>query len=226
MKGVIVRNVIRGLVVTGLLSISGLGCQNSLYSENQGLRTQNLELQQQLDEANRQKLAHVAPAPLPAPVQASAPTPAVTVESPAPAPLAPAPAPTKTDLGTLEVTHDAVAGTTTVNLPSDIFFSSGQAVLRPEAQKSLAKVVTALKKDYAGKPIRILGNTDSDPIVKSHWKSNKELSEKRADAVRDYLVSKGVARDRIATEGLGDSKPKSPTDKAKNRRVELVVMTK
>ncbi|HWE02668.1 MAG TPA: OmpA family protein [Tepidisphaeraceae bacterium] len=217
--------VIRGLLVSAVLSVAGLGCQNKMYTENQDLRQQNLELQQQLDEANRQKMAHATPPPIPAPVQAAAP--ATPVFEPAPAPVAPAPAPApRPDFGNLEVTRDTAAGTTTVNLPSDVSFSSGQAVLLPEAKKSLAKVASALKKEYSGKPVRILGNTDSDPIVKSHWKSNQELSEKRADAVRDYLVSKGISSDRITTEGLGDTNPKSKNDKAKNRRVELVVLTR
>ncbi|HZK81516.1 MAG TPA: OmpA family protein [Humisphaera sp.] len=220
------RNVIRGLILSGLLGVAGLGCQSSLYSENKDLRTQNLELQQQLDEANRQKMAHATPPPVSTPVPAAAPTPPVVVEQ-APVPTPPAPTPSaRPDLGNLEVTHDTAAGTTTVNLPSDVSFSSGQAVLLPEAKKSLVKVVSALKKEYNGKPVRIVGNTDSDPIVKSHWKSNQELSEKRADAVRNYLVSKGIPANRITVEGLGDTNPKSKTDKAKNRRVELVVLTR
>ena len=142
-----------------------------------------------------------------------------------PAPVTNAPAP-KPDMGGLEVTQDLAAGTTTVNLPSDVFFASGAAMLLPESKKSLSKVISALKKDYAGKPIRIEGYTDSDPIRKSHWKNNQELSEKRAEAVRDYLVSKGIDASRFSTEGLGDSKPKSKSDKAKNRRVELVVLSR
>lgn len=220
------RSVFHGLIVSTFAACFGLGCQNKMYSENQDLRNQNLELQQQLDEANR-RTAVATVAPTAPAVPAAAVTPRYVEPAPqpapAPAPVAPAPRP---DLGGLEVTHDAVAGTTTVNLPSDIFFSPGQAVLQADAKKSLSKVASALKKEFAGKPIRIEGNTDSDPIVKSHWKSNQELSEKRAEAVRDYLVSKGISGSRITTEGLGDTNPKSKKDKSANRRVELVVMTR
>ena len=169
--------------------------------------------------------------PLPPPVTVSATSPraiestAPPVSSVTPEPVVAAP-PVKPDLGGIQVTHDAVAGTTTMHLPSDVFFGSGQALLLPEAKKSLTKVIAALKKDYAAKPIRIEGHTDSDPIHKSKWKSNQELSEKRAEAVRDFLASKGVPAGRITIVGLGDTKPKSTTNKAKNRRVELVVMTK
>lgn len=225
------RSIFRGIFRIGaagvLLSLGGLGCQNKMLEENQGLKAQNLELQQKLDESGRQRAALAAlPAPSPA-VQVSYPTPkvepTVTPEPPVVA-APPRPAPTP-DLGGIQVTHDVAAGTTTMHLPSDVFFGSGQALLLPEAKKSLAKVIAALKKDYAAKPIRIEGHTDSDPIHKSKWKSNQELSEKRAEAVRDYLVSKGVPANRITTEGLGDTKPKSKAVKKENRRVELVVLT-
>jgi len=215
---------LRGTLAALLLTVAGVGCQNKVVSERDELYRQNQELQQQLDEANRARAAQaVQPAIAPAPaMQASASAPLVEPAStPAPAPKAVRP-----DLGNLEVTHDAVAGTTTVNLPSDVFFGPGKAELLPEAKKSLSKVISALKKEYASKPVKVQGNTDSDPIVKSHWKSNQELSERRADAVRDYLVSKGIDADRITTEGFGDTKPKSKSDKAKNRRVELVVLTR
>src|SRR6185437_3256159 len=154
MKGVIVRHILRSALVGTILSVAGFGCQNKVLDENKDLRVQNLELQQQLDESNRQKQAQAAlPAPLPAApvVQVSAPSPR-QIESTAPpvvesvTPTAPQPKP---DMGGLEVTRDLVAGTTTVNLPSDVFFGAGQATLLPEAKKSLGKVITALKKDYA-----------------------------------------------------------------------------
>jgi flagellar motor protein MotB len=69
------------------------------------------------------------------------------------------------------------------------------------------------------------GHTDSDPIKVSQWKSNQELSEARADAVKKYLVSKGVDANSVSTSGLGSSRPKS-NDKAANRRVEIVVVTR
>ena len=67
------------------------------------------------------------------------------------------------------------------------------------------------------------GHTDSTPIRVSNWKSNQELSEARAAAVKDYLISKGVPASRITTKGWGDTKPRS-TDLAKNRRVEIVLL--
>ena len=104
-----------------------------------------------------------------------------------------------------------------------MFFDPGANTIRPPAKTSLDKVAAALKKDYAGKRVRVEGHTDSDPIKKSKWKSNQELSEARAMSVRDYLVKKGVDAGSITTLGYGADKPKG-SDKSRNRRVEIVVL--
>jgi flagellar motor protein MotB len=72
----------------------------------------------------------------------------------------------------------------------------------------------------------VQGHTDADPIVHSKWSSNMELSKVRAEAVRKYLVEKGLDGGSIISEGFGESKPKDPRDKSKNRRVEIVVVTR
>jgi flagellar motor protein MotB len=125
----------------------------------------------------------------------------------------------------LETTADPNAGTVTVNLPGDIFFNSGDATIRTPAQDSLKKVAATLKKDkaYAGKPIRVEGHTDSDPIKKSKWKSNQELSEARAKAVKDYLAKQGIDSKLMTAVGHGADMPKG-ADKSRNRRVEVVVL--
>ncbi len=197
----------------GLLTFLVAGCDNKVMDENRDLHRQNVELQAQLDEAQRAREAQPAPAPV---VQ----TPPAPVPAPAPAPVAP---PTKPDLGPLVVTEDAKAGTTTVSLPGDVFFDSGRDVIKDSAKGSLDKVVAALRKQYAGKAVRIEGYTDTDPIVHSHWKSNKELSDARATAVSDYLIAHGIDGSRITTKGYGDTKPKAT--KALSRRVEVVVIT-
>jgi chemotaxis protein MotB len=128
-------------------------------------------------------------------------------------------------LSGLDVTENKAAGTTTVNFLGDALFDSGKATLKETAKANLDKVAAALKKQYAGKQVRVEGHTDSDPIVHSKWKSNMELSKARADAVRDYLVKKGVDAAIVSTQGYGESKPKG-ADKAKNRRVEIVVVSR
>lgn len=198
------------------------GCSSRMHDENQQLHEQNRELQAQLD-AQRARGASddgsaevVQPAPQPAaPAQpAPASQPAVTRTPPAPPHIE----------GT-ETTTDVVAGTMTVRVPGDVLFDPGKATVREQAKGTLDKVAAALKRDYSGKTIRVEGHTDSDPIKVSKWKSNQELSEARADAVRKYLVSKGVESGTITVKGFGADRPKGQ-DKTANRRVEIVVVTR
>ena len=216
------------VLAVGALMVAGLvGCRNRVAEERDALWQQNREQQAALDrqnaeleaerEANRRAAAAAAiPAP-PPPVTAPTPqppAPPVRVEAPEP----------KTDLGgDVGVESDPSAGTVTLNLSSDIFFDAGAATIKTSAKKSLDKVAAALKKDYAGKDVRVEGHTDSDPIRRSKWKSNQELSEARAKAVRDYLVKQGVDSGALSMVGYGSEKPRG-ADKAKNRRVEVVVL--
>jgi flagellar motor protein MotB len=88
-------------------------------------------------------------------------------------------------------------------------------------RKELDRIASKLTKNYRGAAIRIEGHTDSDPIKRSKWSSNDALSQARADAVKKYLVSKGVSASRLESIGYGSSQPKGT--KATSRRVEIVV---
>ena len=110
----------------------------------------------------------------------------------------------------------------TVAVPGDVLFSAGAATIRDDAKGTLDKVARSLKSDYDGKRIQIQGHTDSDPIKYSTWKSNQELSVARANAVKAYLVKKGVDAQSITTQGFGAERPKGK-DKSINRRVDIVV---
>lgn len=110
-----------------------------------------------------------------------------------------------------------------VHIPGDVLFSPGKADLTANARKTLAQVAKALNSaEHKGHQIRVEGHTDTDPIKKSKWKDNQQLSEARADAVAAYLQTAGVAGGRLSTIGYGDSKPKAT--KALSRRVEVVVL--
>ncbi len=109
---------------------------------------------------------------------------------------------------------------TTIRVTGDVLFAPGQATLKTEAKQSLSKLASMIKTKYAGKPINVIGYTDSDPIRHSKWKSNEELSNARADAVEKYLASVGVKNHMVAL-GKGAANPQ-PT-KAQSRRVEVVV---
>lgn len=102
-----------------------------------------------------------------------------------------------------------------------INFDTGKATLRPESEAVLEEV----RKLAAGHPdlkLRIEGHTDNA----GNAAANRKLSQDRANAVRTWLVAKGVKPAQLTAAGLGDTRPAADngTDegRAKNRRVELV----
>ena len=117
-------------------------------------------------------------------------------------------------------------------LGGDLLFSSGMATLTAGGQKALAGIVVELKAKHSGQVVRVYGYTDSDPIVKTRklWKDNLDLSANRAMAVARYLISKGIKRDLVETVAMGASRPVdnsgTKAGKARNRRVEIVVVRK
>lgn len=113
-------------------------------------------------------------------------------------------------------------GLLTVRVQGDILFAPGKADLKASARKTLSQIVEVLKREYPGNAIRIGGYTDSDPIRKSKWKNNEELSLARANAVRTYLRQQGISASRLFAAGYGSTNPR-PT-KAQSRRVEIVVV--
>ncbi|MGR8919171.1 MAG: OmpA family protein [Gammaproteobacteria bacterium] len=101
-------------------------------------------------------------------------------------------------------------------------FDTNSARLRPESGAILDRAVKVLM-DNASVHVRVEGHTDS----RGSAEYNRQLSERRAQSVVDYLVSKGIAVDRLAAIGYGESAPVAPNDTKenmfKNRRVELEV---
>lgn len=113
-------------------------------------------------------------------------------------------------------------GEVTAMIESDLLFDSGKSILKTQAKRTLDAVASVLNTSYAGRPIRIAGHTDSDPIRKSGHKSNHHLGFERAYAVRAYLASKDVAASRMYIASYGPDRGK-PT-KVQSRRVEMVVI--
>ena len=126
-----------------------------------------------------------------------------------------------------DVAFDPSAGTITVTLPNAILFSPGQATLKKATSVELDHILSVLQQKYAGRQIDVVGHTDSDPIRKSKWKDNWELSAQRALSVLRYLVDRGISPDRVRAVGRGESQPiasnATASGKARNRRVEIVV---
>ena len=159
--------------------------------------------------------AKAAPAPAPAPKAAPAPAPKAA-PAPAPAPVpkaAPAPAPAP----------KAAAVATKVTYAADAFFDFDKSVLKPEGKAKLDDLVGKVK-GINLEVIIAVGHTDfvgSDSY-------NQKLSVKRSEAVKAYLVSKGIEKNRVYTEGKGEKQPvadnKTREGRAKNRRVEIEVV--
>jgi outer membrane protein OmpA-like peptidoglycan-associated protein len=111
---------------------------------------------------------------------------------------------------------------TVITLPGSVLFASGKWDLLPGAQEKLDHVAEALKNQSDHRMI-VEGHTDSQGTESS----NMELSQRRAQSVREYLVSRGVPGDIISATGLGQSRPvadnRSAEGRANNRRVEIIV---
>ncbi len=129
-----------------------------------------------------------------------------------------------------DVAFDAAAGTVTVTLPNAILFSPGKAALKKTTHTELDHIADVLKSKYGGIRISVVGHTDADPIKKSKWADNWELSAQRSLSVLRYLIKRGIPEDLIEAAGRGASQPvadnSSSSGKAQNRRVEVVVRMK
>jgi outer membrane protein OmpA-like peptidoglycan-associated protein len=105
---------------------------------------------------------------------------------------------------------------------SDVLFDFDQATLKPGSKEKLAKV-SGILLAYPALRMEVEGHTDS--VGTDDY--NLQLSQRRADAVRDYLVSNGIAATSIQSVGLGKAGPVASNDTAagrqQNRRVEMVV---
>lgn len=110
-----------------------------------------------------------------------------------------------------------------ITLSGGVLFESAKSELLPAAQVKLNDVAKALMQEDPLSAIVIEGHTDSQGGADF----NQQLSERRATTVREYLVTHGVAADRITAQGLGLTRPiadnKSAEGRANNRRVEIVV---
>jgi chemotaxis protein MotB len=129
------------------------------------------------------------------------------------------------DLGVSVGTRD---GNVVYTVPSEITFASGKAELSSGGKQALAAVANRLQRDYPDHEYWVEGHTDSDPIKKSKFASNRDLSLARAMAVLVYLVDEVDMKDgQFVVAGWGEYRPvagnASAGDKSRNRRVEIIV---
>ena len=109
-----------------------------------------------------------------------------------------------------------------VTFESGLLYDFDSDVVKPTAQHNLAALATSLQK-YPKSDILILGHTDN--VGTELY--NSDLSVRRADAAARYLMSRNVARSRIATGGLGETEPVASNSedagRRRNRRVEVAI---
>jgi len=109
-----------------------------------------------------------------------------------------------------------------------VLFAPGSATIRTQGEPVLAKVLEAITAEGAQDArVRIDGHTDDQPIQKSKFRDNWELSGERARAVLLWFEGHGVASDRLSFAGFGASRPLATSGKAaraQNRRVEVVLV--
>ncbi len=211
------RNVL--LAIAGLaMGFSMLGCNNNMKTENALLKTENEELRMQYKEATTALQAADDDLTRTRGDYRSAQDEIDTL---------------KTALDTRPETINVFENINGVDVElrdkdlaltvaSDLLFNSGSASLKKTAKGTLSNVASALNSTYPNQSIVIMGYTDTDKITKSNFKSNWHLAFDRAWSVRDYLVSKGVNKNRIAIESWGPTKPLAT--KAESRRVDIVVV--
>ena len=153
------------------------------------------------------RAAAPAPAPAPAP-RAAAPAPAAAAPRAAAPAARPAPPP---------------AAATKVTYAADTFFDFNKSVLKADGKAKLDDLAGKVKAINL-EVIIAVGHTDSA----GSDAYNQKLSVKRADAVKAYLTTKGIEKNRVYTEGKGEKQPvadnKTDAGRSKNRRVEIEVV--
>jgi OOP family OmpA-OmpF porin len=146
-----------------------------------------------------------APKPVVAPVAVAPVAPVVT-----PAPVAPKVVPVAPEVKKMTYASDA-------------FYDTGKAVLKPAGKEKLDDLIGKIK----GMNLEVVVATGHTDAVGSDA-SNQKLSIRRAESVKAYLVSKGIEKNRVYTEGKGEKQPvadnKTAEGRAKNRRVEIEVV--
>ena len=136
----------------------------------------------------------------------------------------------KNEINDKEVKVEMLARGLVITFVAEVLFDSGKAQLRKDSFPKLDKVAGVLNTTVADLNVGVEGYTDNEPIRKSGWKSNWELSSARALSVLHYLSQKNVSEPRLAAIGYGEFKPvalnTTKEGRQKKRRVEIVILPK
>jgi len=117
-----------------------------------------------------------------------------------------------------------------VTFLAEVLFDSGMAKIRSSADGVLDKVAKVINDKASDRNIAVEGHTDNEPIKKSGWKTNWELSTARATSVLHYLEGRGIEPNKLQATGYGEYHPVASNDtvegRQKNRRVEIIILPK
>jgi chemotaxis protein MotB len=143
-------------------------------------------------------------------------------------PNSPAPVQDNPALDDLGIEYGTRGGNYVISIPSEVTFPQGKADLTKRGKEALETVARVLLDQHRDGIFWIEGHTDTDPIKKSGWESNRDLSVERAMAVLHYLVEDcNLPDEQCVVAGHGQYQPVSANSdnagKARNRRVEIVV---
>ena len=112
----------------------------------------------------------------------------------------------------------------------NVLFDYDKSTLRPESYETLDKLVTVMQQPPAKSKVELSGHTDN----KGPNDYNQKLAERRAQSVVNYLINKGISKDRLVAKGYGESRPAAPNSQPDgsdnpagrqlNRRTELKLL--
>ena len=109
-----------------------------------------------------------------------------------------------------------------VNVPGSVSFATGSSEIEPRLYPTLDNIARTLN-EYPASTVTVLGHTDSVGDAES----NRQLAERRASAVANYLAQRGVSRNRMVVQGRGEDQPIADNSteggRAQNRRVEMLI---
>ena len=220
-------------LVAAAFLVAGSGCANSkLTAERDSLATQNKELADQLkaEREARQLAESRANAANGALLAAPSPEAPGVPDMGGPLDLTGPRGRTATSRTTAAAPSKAttpvkVATPTRVTIPGHVLFDSGKTTLNAAAMKTLDMIATTIKSKYKGDKLVLEGYTDATPPSKtSVYKTNAELAQARATAVRKYLVKKGIPDADMSVKAVGATGAAAAKNAAENRRVEVTVL--
>jgi outer membrane protein OmpA-like peptidoglycan-associated protein len=131
----------------------------------------------------------------------------------------------RNNLGNPNVTVTNMGGYLLVNLPESVTFATDSAAVRPDLASEIRSIAANLV-SYPNSTIQVIGHTDNTGTAAYNF----DLSQRRAVAVRDILLSAGVPSNRLSAAGAGEDRPVATnlttSGRAQNRRVEIIITPK